>query len=386
MAGMPELRQGIADKVAGLYGTRYDVDQEITVTAGATQALFTAIAAFVHPGDEGSSSTRSMTAMCRAIETVGGRAVHARLHLPDYRPDWDEVRALITPKTRMIIVNSPHSPTGSLLSADDLAALAAITRDTDIVLLSDEVHEHICFSGERRPRPPRRAGRRALIVSSFGKTYHITGWKVGYVVGPQALMREFRKGASVQRVHVNTPCQLVSPTTCATPRATSAGRLPAKRDFFRRAMQGSRFELLPCHGTYFQLARYDAISRQPDRTFAEWLTLEVGVAAIPVSVFNHDGRDAHVVRFCFAKKEETLAAAAKTVPCLSLGTPTGTNHDRSPAAAPAPVRRHRRAQLRARARTAQLPALAGRGHRLWHHAHADAGRHGRLRALAASTA
>ena len=314
MAGMPELRQGIADKVAGLYGTRYDVDQEITVTAGATQALFTAIAAFVHPGDEVIVFDPVYDSYVPAIETVGGRAVHARLHLPDYRPDWDEVRALITPKTRMIIVNSPHNPTGSLLSADDLAALAAITRDTDIVLLSDEVYEHICFSGEHQSlaRHGELAGR-ALIVSSFGKTYHITGWKVGYVVGPQALMREFRKVHQFNVFTVNTPCQLgiADYMRDAARHLGLAGFYRQKRDFFRQAMQGSRFELLPCHGTYFQLARYDAISRQPDRTFAEWLTLEVGVAAIPVSVFNHDGRDAHVVRFCFAKKEETLAAAAE---------------------------------------------------------------------------
>lgn len=315
MAGMPELRQAIADKVAALYGTRFDPETEVTVTAGATQAIFTAIAAFVGPGDEVIVFEPVYDSYVPAIETVGGTAVHARLHFPDYAPDWDEVRRLVSPKTRMIIVNSPHNPTGSLLTAADLDELAAVTRDTGIVVLSDEVYEHILFDGEQHAS---LAGHpelkeRAIVVSSFGKTYHITGWKIGYVVAPRDLMAEFRKVHQFNVFTVHTPSQLALAEYMqdASRHLGLSAFYQEKRDFFRRQLQGSPFELLESRGTYFQLARYGKLSDKPDRAFAEWMTREVGVAVIPVAAFYADGRDDRVVRFCFAKKEETLAAAGE---------------------------------------------------------------------------
>jgi methionine aminotransferase len=310
-----ELRMAIADKVEALYGARYDTDQEITVTAGATQAIFTAIAAFVRGGDEVLVFEPVYDSYVPAIETVGGKAIFAPLDFPDYKPDWDQVRTLITPRTRMIIINSPHNPTGSLLDADDLIALTELTRDTEIVVLSDEVYEHIVFDGARHASVasnPELAAR-SILVSSFGKTYHITGWKIGYVLAPAALMSEFRKVHQFNVFTVNTPCQLGIAEYLHDPsrHLGLAGFYQHKRDFFREQMKGARFELMPCRGTYFQLARYDRISDRPDREFAEWMTREVGVAVIPVSVFYRNGRDDRVVRFCFAKQEATLAAAGE---------------------------------------------------------------------------
>jgi len=314
MAGTPELRSAIAAKVAVLYGIRYDAEEEITVTAGATQAIFTAIAAFVRPGDEVIVFEPVYDSYVPAIETVGGRAVFSRLSLPGYRPDWDHVKSLIGPRTRMIVVNTPHNPSGALLDAADLAALAELTRDSGIVVLGDEVYEHICFDGEHQSlcRHSELAAR-SLVVSSFGKTYHITGWKIGYVVGPQALMSEFRKVHQFNVFTVNAPAQLgiAEYMQDASRHLALADFYRHKRDFFREQLRGSRFEALPCRGTYFQLARYSGIAQRPDREFAEWMARTAGVAVIPVSAFHHDGFDAQVVRFCFAKREETLAAAGE---------------------------------------------------------------------------
>ncbi len=315
MAGMPELRQAIVDKVAALYGPRFDVESEVTVTAGATQAIFTAIAAFVRPGDEVIVFAPVYDSYVPAIETVGGKAVYAQLKFPDYTPDWEQVAALITPRTRMIVVNSPHNPTGSLLLAVDLEKLANLLRGTDIVVLSDEVYEHILFDGEQHASlcgHPELAAR-SIVVSSFGKTYHITGWKIGYVVGPAALMAEFRKVHQFNVFTVHGPSQLALAEYMqdASRHLKLAAFYEEKRDFFRQILGQTPFELLPCRGTYFQLASYRAISDLPDRAFAEWMTREIGVAVIPVSVFYADGRDDRVVRFCFAKKEETLLAAGE---------------------------------------------------------------------------
>ena len=315
MTGMPELRQAIAAKIEALYGTAYDPEAEITVTAGATQALFTAIAAFVRPGDEVIVFEPVYDSYGPAIETVGGTVVPQQLSFPDYAPDWAAVRRAITPRTRMIIVNSPHNPTGSLLSAADLAELAAIVDGTDIVVLSDEVYEHIVFDGAGHHSLAAHPdlNRRTIVVSSFGKTYHITGWKIGYVVGPAALMAEFRKVHQFNVFTVHGPSQLALADYMAdaSRHLGLAAFYQEKRDFFRAQLAGTPFELLPCRGTYFQLARYQAISDLPDRAFAEWLTREIGVAVIPVSVFNSDGRDDQVVRFCFAKQEATLVAAGE---------------------------------------------------------------------------
>ncbi len=315
MAGMPELRAAVAGKVEALYGARYDVEREITVTAGATQAIFTAIAAFVRAGDEVIVFEPVYDSYVPAIETVGGKAVFARLKFPGYTPDWDGVRALMTGRTRMIVINSPHNPTGSLLCADDLAALAELTRGTGIVVLSDEVYEHIVFDGARHASVAARPelAARSIVVSSFGKTYHITGWKIGYVLAPEALMAEFRKVHQFNVFTVNTPCQIgvADYMRDASRHMGLAEFYRHKRDFFRAQLAGSRFELLPSRGTYFQLARYGAISDLPDHDFARWMAREAGVAVIPVSAFYHDGRDDRVVRFCFAKQEATLAAAGE---------------------------------------------------------------------------
>ncbi len=315
LAGCLPLREAIVRKVEGLYGTRYDVEHEVTVTAGATQALFTAVSALVHAGDEVIVFEPVYDSYGPAVELAGGTVIRMQLRAPDYRPDWAAVAAAIGPRTRMIMINSPHNPTATVWSADDLAQLAALTRNTGIVVVSDEVYEHIVFDGavhQSCAAHPELAAR-SIVVSSFGKTYHITGWKVGYVVAPLELMAEFRKVHQFNVFTVNTPVQLALADYMA-----DAGRhlqlsafYQAKRDYFRAGLSGARFELLPSGGTYFQLARYGAISDQPDGVFCDWLTREAGVAAIPVSAFFADGRDEGVIRFCFAKNESTLAAACE---------------------------------------------------------------------------
>ncbi|HOL64651.1 MAG TPA: pyridoxal phosphate-dependent aminotransferase [Accumulibacter sp.] len=320
MAGVRVLRAMIAAKIESLYGRSYDIDDEITVTAGATQAIFTAIAALVSHGDEVIVFEPVYDSYVPAIETVGGKAVYARLRFPDYRPDWEAVCALLSPRTRMIIINSPHNPTGSLLSTDDLSALAELIRDTQVVVLSDEVYEHIVFDGATHHSVavhPELATR-SLAISSFGKTYHITGWKIGYVFGAAELMAEFRKIHQFNVFTVNAPSQLgIAAYMRNASRHLGLARFyENKRDYFRRQLSDSRFELLPCRGTYFQLARYGRIADVPDREFACWMTREAGVAAIPVSAFYADGRDDRVIRFCFAKREETLAAAGEKLRVL----------------------------------------------------------------------
>ncbi|MFN3887595.1 MAG: pyridoxal phosphate-dependent aminotransferase [Aquabacterium sp.] len=313
MAGLPVLREAIAEKVQGLYGAAFDPDTEITVTAGATQALFTAIAALVHPGDEVIVFAPVYDSYAPSVVLQGGKVVYATLQQPDWRPDWDEVARLITPRTRMIILNTPHNPTGSVWTSEDMARLEALVAGTDIVLLSDEVYEHMVFDQARHEsvlRHPRLA-ERSLVVSSFGKTYHITGWKVAYCLAPRALMAEFRKAHQFITFTVHTPSQVALAEFMKRPgwyeqlKALYQG----KRDIFRQALAGSRFELLPCQGTYFQCVRYSAISDQGDRAFVERLTTEHGVAAIPVSAFYPDGRDDGVIRFCFAKSAATLEKA-----------------------------------------------------------------------------
>jgi methionine aminotransferase len=313
MAGVPALRAAIAAKVEALYGAAYDPEHEVTVTAGATQALFTAVAALVHPGDEVIVFEPVYDSYVPAIELQGGVVRRARLAAPDYRPDWQAVRALVTPRTRMIMINTPHNPTGTVWTAADLAELAAITRGTGIVVVADEVYEHIVFDGQLHQsvaRVPELADR-SVIVSSFGKTYHVTGWKVGYVLAPRELMAEFRKVHQFNVFTVNTPVQLALADYMgdASRHLGLAAFYQGKRDFFRAGLAATRFELLPCAGTYFQTVRYAAISDQADTAFVDWLTREVGVAAIPLSAFFGDGRDERVIRFCFAKREDTLAAA-----------------------------------------------------------------------------
>lgn len=313
MAGVPLLREAIAAKVQSLYGLAYSPDTEVTVTAGATQAIYTAVTAMVRPGDEVIVFEPVYDSYGPAVELNGGKVVYARLSLPDYRPDWAQVRALITPRTRMIILNTPHNPTGTVWTADDMAQLEALVKETDIVLLSDEVYEHMVFDQARHESVMRypALAERSFVVSSFGKTYHITGWKVAYCLAPKELMAEFRKVHQFLVFTVHAPSQYALAEFMQKPgwyeqlKALYQG----KRDIFRQALSSSRFELLPCQGTYFQCVKYSAISDEGDRAFVERLTREYGVAAIPVSAFYKDGDDFGVIRFCFAKSATTLQQA-----------------------------------------------------------------------------
>ncbi|OHC64438.1 MAG: aminotransferase [Rhodocyclales bacterium GWA2_65_19] len=328
MAGVSSLREAIAEKVARLYLASYDPESEVTVTAGATQAIYTAIAACVRPGDEVIVFAPVYDSYVPGIELNGGHAVFAHLRFPEFKPDWDEVRALITPRTRMVIINSPHNPSASVWSAEDMAMLETLVRDTKIVVVSDEVYEHVVFDqsggGSGMPRHEsvtRYPGlrERSFVVSSFGKTYHVTGWKVAYCLAPRALMGEFRKAHQFIVFTVHHPSQLaLADFMREQPEFADnlASFYQAKRDFFRAQLAESRFVLLPCAGTYFQLATYAAISDEPDTGFVQRLTREHGVAAIPVSVFNPDGDDQRVIRFCFAKNEATLAAAGERLRAL----------------------------------------------------------------------
>jgi methionine aminotransferase len=313
MTGVPVLREAIAAKVNALYGATYDVDAEITVTAGATQAIFTAIAALVHPGDEVIVFAPVYDSYAPSVALQGGKVVYATLSQPGYRPDWAQVKKLIRKRTRLIVINSPHNPTGMVWTADDMARLEALVKDTDIIVLSDEVYEHMVFDGARHESVMRYPGlaERSVVVSSFGKTYHVTGWKVAYCLAPRELMAEFRKAHQFNVFSVHTPTQHALAEFMKRPgwyeqlKALYQG----KRDIFRQALGGSRFELLPCEGTYFQCVKYSAISTEGDRAFVERLTREHGVAAIPVSAFYPGGDDHGVIRFCFAKSAATLERA-----------------------------------------------------------------------------
>ncbi len=315
MTGAPALRQAIAAKIAALYGHAYDANDEITVTAGATQALTTAILAVVHPADEVIVIEPAYDSYMPAVELAGGVVVPVQMALDDagYHMPWDRIAAAVSPRTRLIVVNTPHNPTGSVLRDADLQALADIVRGTGILVLSDEVYEHMVYDGHRHASMSRHPvlAARSFVVSSFGKTYHTTGWKIGYVAAPAPLMVEFRKVHQYNVFSVNSPMQHGIAAYMADPAPYL--ELPAfyqrKRDLFRAGLAGSRFELLPADGTYFQCVRYGAISPMPEAAFAEWLTTEIKVAAIPVSPFYRQARESGIVRFCFAKKDETLAMA-----------------------------------------------------------------------------
>ncbi|GAB3433717.1 pyridoxal phosphate-dependent aminotransferase [Massilia solisilvae] len=315
MAGAPALRSAIATKIAALYGRQYDANAEITVTAGATQALTTAILCCVHPGDEVIIIEPAYDSYLPAVELAGGKAVAVAMQVGEqgYVVPWDAVAAAVSPRTRLIIVNSPHNPTGSILRAHDLDALAAIVGGTDILVLSDEVYEHMVYDGQRHESVSRHPvlAERAFVVSSFGKTYHVTGWKVGYVAAPAALMAEFRKVHQYNVFTVNTPMQhgIAGYMADPAPYLELAGFYQKKRDLFREGLTGTRFTLLPADGTYFQCVKYDAISSLAEAEFAKWLTAEIKVAAIPVSAFYRDGKESGVVRFCFAKQDATLRTA-----------------------------------------------------------------------------
>jgi methionine transaminase len=319
MAGVPALRQAIATKIERLYGRRYDADTEITVTAGATQAIFTAVLAIVRPGDEVIVVEPVYDSYIPNVELTGGIVVKVPM-TDDFRIDWTAIEAAVTPRTRAIMVNSPHNPSGMTLSDADMLRLESIAVAHGLFVISDEVYEHMVFDGE----PHRSACRypalaeRSFVISSFGKTYHVTGWKVAYCAAPAALSAEFRKVHQFNVFTVNTPVQhgLAAYMADPAPYLELAAFYQHKRDLFRAGLAGTKFRLYPSQGTYFQLVDYTAISDLPEAEFAKWLTTEIGVAAIPLSAFYDQPVEHGIVRFCFAKKDETLRLALDRLSAL----------------------------------------------------------------------
>jgi methionine aminotransferase len=313
MTGIPALREAVAAKVEAMYGRHYDPVTEITITAGATQAILTAILAIVRPGDEVIVLEPCYDSYVPNIELAGGVAVRVPLTPGTFRPDFDKIAAALTGKTRAIVVNSPHNPSATVWSAADMLTLQDLLAPTDVLLISDEVYEHMVFDGAQHQSAARFPGlaARAFIVSSFGKTYHVTGWKVGYVAAPAPLTAEFRKVHQFNVFTVNTPVQHGLAAYMADPKPYL--ELPAfyqrKRDLFREGLKRTRFKVLPSEGTYFQCVDISQVSQLGEADFCQWLTREIGVAAIPLSAFYGDGFDQRVVRFCFAKKDETLQLA-----------------------------------------------------------------------------
>ena len=314
MQGVVELRRTLAEKIEKAYGHAYDWNDEITITAGGTQAIYTAITALVHEGDEVILFAPAYDCYAPAIELNGGKPIWVELNFPDYSIDWEHVKKVINHRTRMIVINSPHNPSGRCLSANDMKILEKIVDGTDIVVLSDEVYEHIIFDGQRHEsiaRYPKLAAQ-SMAVFSFGKTFHNTGWKMGYIVGPNELMREFRKVHQFNVFSCNTPVQyalhdyMQDENTYLT--------LPAfyqeKRDYFLSLIAGSRFTWKPAAGTYFQSLSYRGISDEADTDLAIRLTKEFKIASIPCSVFYPDKLDEQVLRFCFAKENAILEEAA----------------------------------------------------------------------------
>jgi methionine aminotransferase len=313
MTGVPALRAAVAAKIGTMYGRGYDPATEVTITAGATQAIITAVLAVVRPGDEVIVLEPCYDSYVPNIELAGGTVVRVPLVPGTFRPDFDRIAAAITNRTRAIIVNSPHNPSATVWTADEMRRLESLLAPTDVLLISDEVYEHMVFDGREHQSAARFPGlaARAFIVSSFGKTYHVTGWKVGYVAAPASLTTEFRKVHQFNVFTVNTPVQHGLAAYMADPAPYL--QLPAfyqrKRDLFREGLKRTRFRVLPSEGSYFQCVDISAVSDMREDDFCKWLTTEIGVAAIPLNAFYGDGFDQRVVRFCFAKKEETLNEA-----------------------------------------------------------------------------
>lgn len=315
MQGVAQLRHRIAQKIKTIYHADIDPDTQITVVSGATEALYAAITAVVHPGDEVVVIEPAYDAYVPAIHLNGGIPKFVPLQFPGYRVDWDRVRDAICDRTRLIILNSPHNPTGTVLTVEDITTLEDICGQHDLFILSDEVYEHIVFDGQDHQSILRCAAlaAKSFVVSSFGKTYHTTGWKIGYCVAPQGLTREFQKIHQFLTFTTNTPIQWAYADFMQQPQhfLNLARFYQHKRDLFLDLMRPSRFTPLPCEGTYFQMMDYSHISDEPDVAFARRLTTQHGVAAIPVSVFYHNHTDHQVVRFCFAKQDQTLTQAAE---------------------------------------------------------------------------
>jgi len=313
MTGVPALREAVAAKIAQIYGHSYDPGTEITITAGATQAILTTILAIVHPGDEVIVLDPSYDSYEPNIVLAGGTAVHVPLTPRTFRPDFDRIAAALTPRTRAILVNTPHNPSATIWTADDMQRLTALLRPTNVIVIADEVYEHMVYDGlqhESVSRFPELAAR-SFVVSSFGKTYHVTGWKVGYVAAPAPLMAEFRKVHQFNVFTVNTPVQhgLAAYMADPAPYLGLSAFYQRKRDLFRAGLVSTQLKLLPTTGSYFQTVDYSAVSDLSEEAFCRWLVTDVGVAAIPISAFYPGGFEQKLARFCFAKKDETLELA-----------------------------------------------------------------------------
>jgi len=320
MTGIPALRQAVSDKIALTTGHRYDPDSEITITAGATQGILSTVLALVHPGDDVIVLEPCYDSYGPSITLAGGNVVRVPLEPGTWRPDFDALARALTPRTRLVIVNTPHNPSGTVWTAGERARFAALLAPTRALVLSDEVYEHMVFDGVEHASMsglPELAAR-SVVVSSFGKTFHVTGWKVGYVAAPAALMREFRKVHQFNVFTVNAPMQHGIAAFLADPShwRTLAPFYQARRDRFRAGLAATPLKLLPCEGTYFQCVDYSALSDEGDLAFCEWLATEVGVAAIPMSAFHDQAPDMRVIRFCFAKKESTLDEALRRLRAL----------------------------------------------------------------------
>lgn len=315
MPGLLSLREVITEKTNSLYGSNYHPETDITITSGATQAIFTIISAFIHPGDEVIIFKPAYDSYEPSIKLFGGTIVPIQLTAPNFSVDWQEVASKITSKTKMVIINTPHNPSGSVLSKEDMLQLEKLIRNTDIILLSDEVYEHIIFDDQTHQSAALFPGlaERAFITASFGKTFHTTGWKMGYCLAPKELMTEFRKVHQFNVFSSSHPMQYALAKYLKVPEHYLS--LPdfyqQKRDFFLSMITDSRFKFIPASGTYFQVLDYSAITDESDIAFAERLTKEYKIASIPVSVFNLNQKDDNVLRFCFAKTEETLKRAAE---------------------------------------------------------------------------
>jgi methionine aminotransferase len=315
MPGVPALREAIAAKALDTFGITYDPATEINITAGATEGIFCVITAMIHPGDEAIIIEPAYDSYAPAVELCGGVVRYSSLQFPDYSVNWPEVKSLINSHTKMIMINTPHNPTGSVLSSDDMKELDHITRNTDIVVMSDEVYEHLIFDGIRHESVcyyPELAAR-SFVIGSFGKTFHTTGWKTGFILAPAILMAEVRKVHQFVVFASNTPIQYAVADFLKN--KDNYLNLPdfyqQKRDRFAGLVKDSRFKIIPSFGTYFQLLDYSAISNEKEMDFAVRITKEFGVASVPVSPFYHDKQDHKVLRFCFAKTEETLLKAAE---------------------------------------------------------------------------
>lgn len=317
MQGVIQLRETIANIISACYHSHYNPDTEITITAGATQGIYTAIAAFINKGDEVIVFEPAYDCYIPAIELHGAKAVTVQLSYPNFQIDWDLVKQLVNDKTKMIIINTPHNPSGTTLNENDLKTLETLVKDKNIIVLSDEVYEHMAFDGAPHQSVARFPSlkQQSIIISSFGKTVHTTGWKIGYVAGPEYLMKEFRKVHQFLVFAVNHPFQLaLAEFLTNTDNFLELKHFyQQKRDLFRKMISGSRLKIEPCTGTYFQLLNFSAITQENDAEYAIRLTKENKLACIPLSVFYTKQTDNKLLRFCFAKKTETLEKAAEII-------------------------------------------------------------------------